>query len=319
LRELVLAVDLGATKILTGIVSIDGAILGRSRVPTPGDNPDGALNMIADSARELIRVYEIREQEITGIAVATPGPLAFPEGVVKDSPNLGWGEVEFRKEMSRRFGRPVIVEKDTNMAAIGEHRYGRYSNCQELLYITVSTGVGAGIITSGKLYRGRSGGAGEFGHMVIEAGGARCNCGRRGCMEALASGSSISRHLDEMFKQGSGQGILACTASGVKPGARELGRAARQGDQEARSMIARLAEYLGIGIANMVNVLNPEAVVLGGGVMLGLKDLLLQPVQEYVFRHTFALNREHLALDCTELGDDVVLYGCVAAVLENRC
>lgn len=318
MRELVLAVDLGATKILTGIVGTDGAIIGRSRVPTPGDNPDEALDMIADSARALVESYAIREEEIAGIAVATPGPLAFPEGVVKSSPNLGWKEVEFQKEMSRRFGRPVIVEKDTNMAALGELRYGRCANCRELLYVTVSTGVGAGIVIAGKLYRGKSGGAGEFGHMVIDAGGALCRCGRRGCMEALVSGSAISRQLDEMFKQGSGRGILACTPAGVKAGARELGRAARQGDQEARTMIARLTEYLGIGIANMVNVLNPEAVVLGGGVMLGLKDLLLQPVREYVFQHTFALNREKLALDVTALGDDVVLYGCLAAVLENR-
>lgn len=314
MRELVLGIDLGATKILTGIVGMDGTLLGQSRWPTPVNDPDGVLNRIIESTRELVQVYGVREGEIAGIAIATPGPLAFPEGVVRNSPNLGWEQVELKREMSQRFGRPVIIEKDTNMAVLGEYYYGRYCNCEELLYITVSTGIGAGIITAGKLYRGRVGGAGEFGHMVINPDGAQCKCGRQGCLEALASGSAISRQLDELLKQGRGQGILAYTDTEQRPGPRELGAAARQGDPEARSMIARVVEYLGIGITNMVNVLNPEVVILGGGVMLGLKDLLLQPVQEYVYQHAFALNRDKLIIDCTDLGDDVVLYGCVAAV-----
>lgn len=318
MRELVLGIDLGATKILTGIVGRDGTLLGQSRLPTPVNDSCKVLNRMVESAHELVQVCGVREEEITGIAIAAPGPLAFPAGVVRDSPNLGWEQVQLKQEMSQRFGRPVTIEKDTNMAVLGEYYYGRYCNCEELLYITVSTGIGAGIITSGKLYRGKIGGAGELGHMVIESNGAQCKCGRQGCLEALASGSAISRQLDELLKQGHGQGILACSDAGQRPGPRELGLAARQGDQEARSIIARVVEYLGIGITNMANVLNPEVVILGGGVMLGLKDLLLQPVQDYVYQHAFALNRDKLVIDCTDLGDDVVLYGCVAAVNNSK-
>jgi glucokinase len=314
LRELVLGVDLGGTKILSGIIGTDGGILAKSRLLTPAGGPERVLDTIAASAAQLLQASGIREQEITGIAIAAPGPLDFAEGMVRDSPNLGWGRVKVKEELSRRMGRPVIVEKDTNMAALGEYYYGPYSKCRELLYITVSTGIGAGIIIGGNLYRGRAGGAGEFGHMVVDAQGALCNCGRRGCLEALASGNAISRQLDEMAGQGRGQGILACTPAGKRPGPRELAAAARQGDEEAELLIARIVQYLGIGIANLANLLNPEVIILGGGVMLGLRDLLLQPVREYVQRHAFALNREDLIIDCTALGDDIVLYGCVAAV-----
>ena len=316
MRELVVGVDLGGTKILAGIADTNGNILEKKRVFTPvGADPDQVLDVIINCSTELLRVCRVREQEIKGIAVATPGPLSFPEGVVRNSPNLNWERVNFKEELIRRMGQSVIVEKDTNMAVLGEYYFGRQSECGDLLYITVSTGVGGGVICAGKLYRGHGGGAGEVGHMVVEAGGVVCNCGRRGCLEALASGSAIARRLDEMVKQGQGQCILACTAAGEQPGPRELGMAARQGDKEAILLLSQVAEYLGIGIANLVNIFNPRAVILGGGMMLGLRDLLLEPVQTYVNKNVFSLNRQDLLVECTSLGDDIVLYGCVAAIL----
>ena len=315
MRELVVGVDLGGTKILAGIADSSGNMLGKKRVLTPmGADPDQVLDVITDCATELLRVCQVREEEIKGIAVATPGPLSFPEGVVRNSPNLDWEWVNLKEELIRRTERPVIVEKDTNMAVLGEYYFGRRRGCGDLLYVTVSTGVGGAVICAGELYRGHAGGAGEVGHMVVQAGGANCNCGRRGCLEALASGSAITRRLDEIIKQGQGQGILACTTSGEHPGPRELGMAARQGDEEARLLVSQVADYLGIGIANLVNIFNPRAVILGGGMMLGLKDLLLEPVRTYVYEHVFSLNREDLIIECTSLGDDIVLYGCIAAI-----
>lgn len=319
MRELVVGVDLGGTKILAGIADTSGNILGKKRVLTPaGANPDQVLDIIMDITTDLIKVCGVKEEEIRGIAVATPGPLSFPEGVVRNSPNLGWEWVNLKEELIWRTGRPVIVEKDTNMAVLGEYYFGRQRGCGNLLYVTVSTGVGGGVVCAGELYRGHGGGASEVGHMVVEAGGAACNCGRRGCLEALASGSAIARRLDMMIKQGQGQGILACTKPGEYPGPRELGMAARQGDKEARLLLSQVADYLGIGIANLVNIFNPRAVILGGGMMLGLKDLLLEPVRTYVYEHVFGLNREDLIIECTSLGDDIVLYGCVAAVLREK-
>jgi len=317
LREFVLAVDLGATKILLGIGPKDGTILSKKRLLTPSGDPAQVLDAIVNGASQLMQDCGVSDKEITGIAVATPGPLAYPEGIVRDSPNLNWKRVELKKELSQRWGRPVIVEKDTNMAVLGEYYYGHYAKSNHLLYITVSTGIGGGIVANGQLYRGNIGGAGEVGHMVIDPGGRKCGCGRQGCLEALASGSAISQQLDEIINQGQGLAILACTPPGQKPSARELGIAAREGDREASLLIAKIAEYLGIGVANLVNIFSPGAVIFGGGVILGLKDLLLTPVRDYVYKNVFALNREELVIDCTELGNDIVLYGCLAAVNKN--
>jgi glucokinase len=314
LRELILGVDLGGTKILSGIAGRDGSILGKNRRFTPvGADPEQVIDTIIDDTAQLQKKCQVKEDEIMAVAVATPGPLAFPEGIVRDSPNLGWERVDLKRELSLRFHCPVIVEKDTNMAVLGEYYFGRQRNCRNLLYVTVSTGVGSGIISRGKLYRGGAGGAGEIGHMVVEAGGVKCNCGRQGCLEALVSGAAITSHLDAMLEQGRGQGILICTANGEKPGPRELGIAARHGDTEASLLIARVAEYLGIGLTNLVNIFNPEAIVLGGGMMLGLQDLLLEPIRNYVYKYAFSLNCEKLVIECTELGEDIVLYGCIAA------
>jgi glucokinase len=319
LRKLVVGVDLGGTKILAGIADINGTILGKKRVLTPaGADPDQVLDVIIECATELLRVYQVQEEEIEGIAVATPGPLSFPEGIVRDSPNLDWEQVHFKEELMRRTGKRIIVEKDTNMAVLGEYYFGRQRGCGDLLYITVSTGIGGGIICAGEVYRGHLGSAGEFGHMVVETGGAVCNCGRRGCLEALASGSAIARRLEQMVEQGKGRGILNCAKPGEHPGPRELGIAVRQGDEEARLLLSQVTRYLGIGIANLVNIFNPRAIILGGGMMLGLKDLLLEPVRTYVYKHVFSLNREDLIIECTSLSDDIVLYGCVAAVLNNK-
>ncbi|MGI5911559.1 MAG: ROK family protein [Syntrophomonadaceae bacterium] len=314
MRELVLGIDLGATKILTGILNKDGRIIGKKRQPTPLGNASEVLDFMVESTLQLMNAYGVLQEEITGIAVASPGPLAFPEGIVIDSPNLSWGRVELKEELARRLGRPVIVENDTNMAVLGEYHYGRSCLSQELIYITISTGIGAGIITAGNLHRGRKGGAGEVGHMVIKAGEEQCQCGKRGCLEALAGGRAIEKRVQEMIKMGRGQGILACTDPGEAAGPRHLGMAARLGDKEAVDLIAQLVEYLGIGIVNLVNILNPEAIILGGGVMLGLKDLLLEPVKKYVWQNALALNREHLVIDCTGLGEDIVLYGCLAVI-----
>ncbi|MEN6349165.1 MAG: ROK family protein [Syntrophomonas sp.] len=311
--EYVITVDLGATKILTGIGTADGRIVKREKMSTPGDCGN-VLDCICHSIEKAISECS-PEGKIRGIAVATPGPLSYPEAVVVDSPNLQWNRVPLRDELSRRLGRPVIVEKDTNMAVLGEYHYGCEGRCQNLIYITVSTGIGGGIILNDRLYRGRCGGAGEIGHMVIDPRGIKCGCGRKGCLEALASGTAIARTAAKLVKAGKGQGILDIASGRGEIKAEQVGEAARRGDCEAQGIIARIAEYLGTGIANLVNIFNPEAVILGGGVAWGWQELLLKPVSEFVRQEVFALNARDLEIRITSLGEDIVLYGCMAAVV----
>lgn len=318
MQDLIAVVDLGATKILSGIATTRGQILVREKLPTRKENgPEDIMERICRSVRELAQLCGDYETQIARVVVASPGPLTYPEGVVVDSPNLDWTRVFLKDELSKRLAKSVIVDKDSNLAALGEYHFGRQARPRSLLYITVSTGIGGGIILDGQIWRGQNGGAGEIGHMVVEPRGRMCNCGRRGCLEAMASGSAIKAVADELRQKGKGMGIVA--AGNAKNGfaAFEVAAAARQGDAEAQSIVNRVVEYLGRGIANLVNIFNPELVVLGGGVAQGWRDLILADLTHYVKKEAFALNTRELKIEITELGEDIVLYGCIAAALHK--
>lgn len=313
MRELIVGVDLGATKILSGIGTASGEILEKLKIATPQGSPQEVLDVIAENIISLIKTTDTAYDRIKGIAVAAPGPISYPEAVIENSPNLAWQRVELREELTRRLRRPVLVAKDTNLAVWGEYYFGQQGRYANLLYLTVSTGIGGGIIINDRLYHGRRGGSGEFGHMVIDTAGPECGCGRRGCLEALASGTAIARQLETLVKRGKGQNILACRA-GAALGAPELGRAARQGDPEALGIVEELIKNLAVGITNLVNIFNPDIVVIGGGVMLGMQDLLLAGVIKYVEEQAFSLHRQGLIIETTRLGNDIGLYGCIAAI-----
>ncbi len=318
LQDLMAVVDLGATKILSGIATSHGQILVREKFPTLKEKgPEDIIERICHSIKALARLCGDYETQIAGAVVAAPGPLAYPEGVVLDSPNLAWTRVPLKDELGKRLAKPVIVDKDTNLAALGEYYFGRQDQPRSLLYITVSTGIGGGIILDGQIWRGQSGGAGEIGHMVVDPRGKVCKCGRRGCLEAMASGAAIGSSVNELRQEGKGTGILAMVNAKNGVGAFEVAAAARQGDAEARTIVNRVVEYLGQGIANLVNIFNPELVVLGGGVALGWQDLILEDLNHYVKKEAFALNIQDLKIKITRLGEDIVLYGCIAAALQK--
>lgn len=318
MQDLIAVVDLGASKILNGIATAQGEILVKEKFPTnPENGPADIIDRIADSIRKLSSWCGDYESQIVRVVAATPGPLSYPEGVVVDSPNLAWARVPFKDELSKRLVKPVIVEKDTNLAALGEYYFGRQGQPRSLLYITVSTGIGGGIILDGRIWRGHKGGAGEIGHMVVEPQGRVCNCGRRGCLEALASGAAIRHQVSELRQQGKGIGIVALGNAKKDIGAEEVGEAARRGDAEALTLVSRVVEYLGRAIANLVNIFNPEIVVLGGGVALGWQDLILERLNLDVKEEVFAINTQDLKIEITSLGEDIVLYGGIAAALQK--
>lgn len=319
MSEYIVGVDLGATKILTGIATSDGKILYKEKLPTWSERGAGdILDRLCCSIKHVVSQAGITSKQVIGIAVATPGPLSYPDAVVRNSPNLNWDYIPFKAELSKSLDTDVIVEKDTNMAVLGEYYFGRKCRYKQMLYITVSTGIGGGIITEGQVYHGANGGAGEIGHMVVEPDGPLCGCGRRGCLEAMVSGSAIAKEIKGLIAQGKGRGILACCENENKEiGAREVGIAARKGDPEAVEIIDNIVKYLGTGISNLVNIINPEIVVLGGGVALGLQDLILEPTFAYVRKQVFSLHQEVLKLEVSSLGEDIGLFGCIAAVLQK--
>lgn len=315
MAECVVGVDLGGTKILTALVDLRGSVAGRVREATPQTGPDAVVEVIVGSVRRLLTDAGIDAAAIRGVGVGAPGPADPASGVVFEPPNLtGWHDVPLAAMLTSRLAVKTYVENDANAAAVGERWAGAGRGVDDLIYITISTGIGGGLIFGGRLYHGVSGTAGEVGHMVIEPGGPRCPCGRMGCLEALASGTSIAR--DARAAVASGQATTLSTLEPKALWAADVARAARDGDPLARELFARAARYVGIGVANLVNLLNPAMVIIGGGVAKA-GDLLFAPVRRIVTQEAFERPGAAVRIVPAALGDDVGAVGAAAVAIER--
>jgi glucokinase len=320
LGDFIIAIDIGGSKVLSAILDRKGQVLTRCKEATCAvGRPEEVVAQSVRMVAEMKHSLGLQEQDILGTGVGVAGPLDYQAGIVEESPNLQWLRFPVREELSKRLGNKLLLDRDTNVAALGEFYYGFNRHCRHLIYITVSTGIGGGIISDGRLLHGLHGGAGELGHMVVAPGGRQCGCGRQGCLEAVASGRALAQEAQALIARGGGKQILAVGRPGQPVSAREVAQAARQGDEQALALISQTACYLGIGIANLIHIFNPEKVILGGGVAMGLQDLLLPAIRNEVMTNIFALHRRQLEIEITGLGEDVVLLGCAAMVLNGPC
>jgi glucokinase len=298
---LYLGLDLGGTKTAVGIVADDGSVLAQLRVTTAELRKGGdPLSALVRLARRVMA--EIGIEALAGVGIALPGPVD-PAGdrmlAAPTIPELLGVSVGGRLEAE--FGCPARGENDANACALAEARFGAGRGLGHLVYVTISTGIGGGAVAGGRLTSGAHGTATEFGHQVIlPEGGPACDCGGNGCLESLASGRGIER-------QARSAGLGSLTAEAVAA-------AARAGDEKAVAVYRQTALYLGIGISNVINILDPNVVVLGGGVGLGAADLLLQPVREVVAQRCMPSLRRGTPVVTAGLGTDlgVVSAACLA-------
>ncbi|MEW6446573.1 MAG: ROK family protein [Bacillota bacterium] len=268
MSDFVVGVDLGGTKIYTALATVDGELLSEVKVPTmAAEGYESVLRRIAETVAEVKRLAGVSGKPLR-IGLGAPGPLDVAKGVVHVAPNLGWRNVPLKASLEELVGVPVFLENDANLAAWGEFVYGAGKDAVDMVYITVSTGIGGGLVMGGKIYRGTGYGAGEIGHITVLPDGPECHCGNRGCLEALASGTAVAREARKLIAHGAGRVMLSL--AGGKPEAvtaKTVGSAAAQGDAEAQQLFDSAARWLGIGVAAVLNLLNPEMVVLGGGMM----------------------------------------------------
>ena len=307
-------IDLGATKILSVVVSRSGRLLAEDLRPTEGrDGPDAVIaNMIA-SLRQA--VASAGGGQLAAIGIDAPGPVEYARGIITSPPNLpGWHDVPLASIFEKEFGVPCVLENDANAAAFAEHRWGSGRGSRHMLFLTVSSGVGGGIIIDGNLYRGASGAAGEVGHMTINARGARCHCGCRGCLEMYASGIAIAR-LGRRLVARHPESLLARLAREQPLSAKLVHQAADQGDEGARDLIAEAGHALGVGLASLINVFNPQVIVLDGS-LTKMGDLYLGPARETAQRESFAQNWSDVRIVVGELGDRSAALGAAAVALE---
>jgi len=318
-EKLILGVDLGGTKIATALATTQGEILARGYSPTPVKaDPSAVISSIFATVEKTLSLGKIDLSRVLGIGVAAAGIIDSDNGKVAFSPNLpGWRDVPLRDAIEQRFGISTYLGNDANLAALGEWYFGVKKRVANLIYITVSTGIGGGIISDGKLYTGCRGAAGEIGHMTIDINGPKCNCGSTGCWETLASGIALTREAIRQIAQGTNTSIIALVGGDIsKIDAKVIFEAAKQGDELAKGLISRLGYYLGVGLANIVNIFNPELILIGGGVAK-MGDLLLQPAIKVVEERAFATSVASVEIKPALLGDDSGVLGAVAFVLNE--
>ncbi|MBA2441575.1 MAG: ROK family protein [Rubrobacter sp.] len=298
--------DVGGTKIAAGLVDRDGELLREERYPTVG-SPAKLLD-----ALERAVVEACEGQSVGAVCLGVPGLIMARENRVVFSPNLRAIEgIPLKDELEHRTGSPITIENDANAAAWGEFRFGAGSGVDNLVFVTLGTGVGGGIITEGLLLRGAHGSGGELGHTTLHATGPRCTCGNRGCFEALASGSAIERRARELARAEPGSALGKVAAESGEVSGEEVTRLARRGDPGAVSVLREAGRWLGIGLAGFVNVFNPEVVAVGGGVSAA-GDLILAPAREEVRLRARSPSRDLVEVREATLGAASGMLGAAA-------
>lgn len=314
MSELVIGVDLGGTQIRTVLANASGKILARhSALTLAEEGPAAVLNRIYAAIEAVMP-----DGRVSAIGVGAPGPTDPYHGVVLMGPNLpGWRNVNLRELIHSRFQTSVFVGNDANVAALAEHRYGAGQDVRHMVYMTVSTGIGTGVIVDGRMLLGRQGLAAEIGHMTIDASDEQDDGKDRtliGTLEGLASGPNIARRAQAALAAGAQSAVLDLAdnmLSAVTP--RLLNEAARKGDRFAREQFELTARYLGIGITNILHIFNPDRIVLGGGVWMHAKDLMEDTVWATIRQRAQSPEYwQELTIVSAALGEDVGLLGAVA-------
>jgi glucokinase len=254
-----------------------------------------------------------------GVGIAAAGILDTERGIITTSPNLlHWHNVPLRDIFADRLGIVTYVINDANAAALGEHRFGAGMGFDNIVYLTVSTGIGGGIIIGGELYSGTDGCAGEIGHMTVEANGPQCHCGNFGCLEALASGWAVAKTAIERINNGGKSYIVELVDGKIDNITAEMvAAAARRGDQLAADIVAEAAKYLGVGLANLVNIFNPELIVIGGG-LSKMGGMLLKPARKVLKERAFQLPAQTARIVRARLGSNAGIIGAASYVFHQQ-
>lgn len=277
-----LGIDLGGTKILAAVVGPDGSIVGEAKKKTkPELGPEGVVGRIVSVANEAVTAAGLRMKSIAAVGIGAPSPASPITGMVFNAPNMpGWIDVPLGDMLSQRLSLPVVVDNDVNLGTLGEYVYGAGKGCRNMVGIFVGTGVGGGLILDGQVVRGARFAAGEVGHTVILPDGPLCGCGKRGCLEALASRTAIERDVRAALAEGR-QSVLAelMQADNDRLTSGTIKLALDQGDAVMMEVVGRAQVYLGLLVGNLVNILDPEIIVFGGGVIEALGDSFLDPVR----------------------------------------
>jgi len=316
MKKYVIGVDLGGTKITTAISDLTGEIIEKTTLATGSAlGEEVVLSRIFDSISMVLEASEISEDEVRAIGVGAPGPLDSEKGIIITTPNLPFKNYNLVKPIEERFGIKTYLDNDANAAAIGEYTFGAGKGTKNLIYITVSTGVGGGAILNGRPYRGNTSNALEVGHMTIEPFSKhQCNCGKYGDVESLSSGTAIAKRAKEAVEEGretSLKDVENITSY-------EVHQAYLEGDKVAIEILDTALEYMGIAIANLIVNFDPEMIVIGGGVTK-IGDLFFDKVKESAKKRSFDFMFNSTKIVPSKLGQESGVVGALAlAMIESE-
>ncbi len=319
-QDLLVGVDLGGTKILAGVFTPQLKRVATAKLSTKAERGYAAvLERIDRCIRDAVDEADLSLRQVRGIGIGAPGAVNPETGEVLFAPNLRWKDAPLKRDLEKLLGVPVFVENDCNVCTLGVHGVELEGKPQSLVGIFVGTGIGAGIIIQGRLFGGFNRTAGEIGHMVLEIEGPKCGCGNRGCFEALASRTAIFRRLSDAIRDGTKSQLTELLGPGeeivdLKSG--DLRKALRKGDKLVEKVIEEASEYIGIAVANVINFLNPQCIVLGGGVLDALQDDMMPIIVATARDYAMTGTDKGIEIIASRLGDEAGITG--SAVLARQ-
>lgn len=318
--EHTLGIDFGGTKILAAVIDPQGAVLTRVKRKTKVElGPAAVLERIVRTAREAIEESGVEPIQIASLGIGVPGPINSETGLVIETPNIGFRNLNIKRFLEDRLGITTCACNDTNAGAWGEYVLGAGRGAVSMLGVFVGTGIGGGLVIDRKLYEGAGRQAGEFGHMCINPDGPLCGCGNRGCVETFASRTAITRDIWAAIEKGNKSLITELVdKKGGQIRSGQLRAAYEQKDKVVTKVIHRSAEHLGVALAASASLLNPECIVLGGGVVTALGEVYVDRVRAAMADHTFKSIILSSRLVMATLGDDAVLLGAAMLARARR-
>ncbi|HEY31485.1 MAG TPA: ROK family protein [Dehalococcoidia bacterium] len=313
----VIGIDLGGSNVRAAVVNAQGQMLARDQGITPADEGSEAIvKSILDSVNRVLGQAHLAASDLSAVGLSCAG-LSNPEtGILYTSPNIPTlKDVPLAGLIEKELGKKVFLMNDANAAAVGEMHLGAARGARNFIYVTLSTGIGAGVVIDGKIYAGSTGLASEPGHMIISDEGPECYCGSRGCWEPLASGTALANYARRRIQEGIKTSILDYVdGDAERVTAEVVHRAAQRGDALAKEVIARTAYYVGVGLANLINIFNPELIVIGGG-LSNIGDMLLEPAYEEARRRAFSQMSDVVRFARAKLGEDSGVLGAAVFAL----
>jgi len=311
----VVGIDIGANHIVVAVADLRGHVLAECELPFDiAGGPQVGLEHVSSTIEKMLVEAKCEQESVKAIAVGVPGPVVAKMGAVAAPPIMpGWDGFPIQKQLRERWGRPVFVDNDADLGALGEWTYGAGNREPNLTYIKIGTGIGCGILIEGKIYRGVLGTAGEIGHVTISEDGPPCTCGNYGCLEAMAGGRAIAQRAQLAIKAGQ-RTSLAAINQGREVSARDVAEAAKEGDSISQQLLNDAGRHIGSALASLINLLNPGLVLIGGGVV-GAGDFLLSPIRQVVSERSMRPSLQATRIEVAALRSKSTVMGAIALAL----